>query len=205
MLRTSVRRFAALAGGLGLSLVFASSATAAVVPIASGSHTFDRCTFSFRPFESCGGFLFSDNIGFHLSEDTTVFFDLTDLSASLAPPGSGYSTFNWSLYHQADIPLFTTPLTSGSGFGSPLGTTLLAAGDYKFVVSGAVTTYKPSFFSARRTNGASYGYEVDAVQPDVFTVKSEVAHAPIPAAALLFGSGLGILGLAGRRRKKNAG
>ena len=187
MFSATMRRLLALAGGIGLSLIVANSVNAAVVPITSGSHDFSACT------TSCGTFLFSDTMAFSLAEETTVYFTLTDTSADLLPPGSDYSFFVWGLYHQIDIPLFSTPLTSGSGFGSLLGGITLGIGDYKLVVGGKVNTF--GSFLRRKTNGGSYTYEIGALQ-------TEVTQTPIPTAALLFGSGLAVLGFTGRSRKK---
>jgi hypothetical protein len=190
MFSATMRRLSALAGGIGLSLIVANSANAAVVPITSGSHTFSPCTQSLNPFEGCGGFFFVDTISFNLLTQTTIVFTLTDTSTGLQ---SDYDLFGWGLFGpDSDLPIF------GSGFGSPLspGGVTLDAGSYALGIGGTVNNFPTGRFGiAHGTNGASYNYEIDALT-------TEVAQTPIPAAALLFGSGLAVLGFTGRSRKK---
>ena len=178
------RSLAGLLGAIGLVFAFSGSANAALQwdfgTCAIGSGTI--CTYTHTISNSGTGNW--DELTLSVSGNAVVKVELAPI------------TVNWDL------------LTLTSFDGSPSTTDVSAlAATYPSDLTGLAVdiTFGPGSHVIRvnRERCSGQGCNVDATyQLQVSTVR--ISEAPIPAAALLFGSGLGFLGLVGRRRRKSA-
>jgi hypothetical protein len=173
-----LRRLMCLAGGIGLALIMIGSANAASVTLASDSLSKPSCS-SANANDSC--FLIDHPFSFNLATPVTA-------SISITEGGGGFSSVSWQLAGPSALGIY------GTAFGDPLPnlTNLsLVAGAYQLHIIAPLNKVLNTTSGLYTTDGAEVSYSV-------------VAATPIPGAALLFGSGLTILGAFGLKRKKTA-
>ena len=121
---------------------------------------------------------FTDTIQLVIAAPIKVIISVTKTSGS-------FTKFDWEFAGPGPLDI------TGSGFGDPIptltGLLLTVPGTYTYTVKGSLA-YTVVSAGRYHTDGGAYLYSVEGV--------------PIPAAALLFGSGLALIGFARRYSRR---